>query len=155
MNPAQIVIVGTRQLDRFARNAIAESIGFLRLIQHRIEGRPIHRAVEVAELFRPFADEVAHHGPAVELELEALEFLGPVDRMEHACSAQLLGAAFSFHQTIDADQVPQVRFLRMGDLVDAEFEKEIGVLLEALAHGGFLSNVVRHQSLRSWWGFEF
>src|SRR5436309_1500428 len=49
---AKIVALGLVQNDRFAGDAIAEARRLLAALDGGVEGRPVHRAVEIREPFR-------------------------------------------------------------------------------------------------------
>ncbi len=134
VDAAKVVKVVPRERDRFAGDAVHELIGLGALIQGVVEGRPIQGTVQVGEGFGAVADQVADLAAALQRQGEALEFLGAVDRVEHPGPADLLRAAPRFEVTVDGDQVGQVGFLRMRDVLDPDPDQEIGQPLEVLVH---------------------
>ena len=134
MYATQVVEVVLRERDRFAGDAVDDPIGLDVLVQDAVEGRTIHGTVQVGEGFRPVADQVADLAAALERQGETLELLGAVDRVEHPRAADVLRATLGFEVTEDGDQVSQVRFLRVRDLLDADPDQEIGHPLEVLIH---------------------
>src|SRR5262249_16102344 len=80
------------QGDLLAGYAIAKLVTRSASVDRLIERGPVHGAVQVAQPLGPLADELSHLGPAIQIELEALELLRAVDGVKHPGPAQFLVA---------------------------------------------------------------
>jgi hypothetical protein len=124
VNPAQVVEVLASERDFSAGDAIADRVRRLGPLQGGVEGRPVHRAVEVRQPLRPLADQRTQFGTPIQGQLEPLEQLGSVDRVEEARPARIDSAPLFFQQSVDREEVAEVRLAGVGLVTDADLQEE-------------------------------
>ena len=136
MDPAQVVEILRQQLHRQPGQTIDEAIRLRCLIEGAVERGAVHGAVEVCQALRAFADHAAHLLAALQGQLEFLEALGAVDRMEQPGPADLIGAAVALHVAVDADEVRQISGVRVRDLFGFEADEVINEAFHSGVHHG-------------------
>ena len=87
MHLAQVVEILWRELDRFACEAVAKTVGLFAARDGLVKGSAIHGAVQVCQALGAVADQDGNFCAAVERQFETLEEFGTVDRVKHAGAA--------------------------------------------------------------------